>query len=95
MKVLDKLKLTKAWLEPSIYSTHTSTVYTRYSYYIDLVVCTWRSTSSSSAARNTCTAAVMKRWSLQKTAPLTVQQFVDKCFGDDVHFVTQFHNVSG
>jgi hypothetical protein len=36
---------------------------------------------------------VMKRWSLQKSAPLTVQQFVDKCFGDDLEFVTRFHNV--
>ena len=35
----------------------------------------------------------MKRWSLQKNAPLTVQQFVEKCFGDDLEFVTRFHNV--
>ncbi len=36
----------------------------------------------------------MKRWSLQKSAPLSVQQFVDKCFGDDLEFVMRFHNVS-
>ena len=35
----------------------------------------------------------MKRWSLQKNAQLTVQQFVEKCFGDDLEFVTRFHNV--
>jgi hypothetical protein len=37
--------------------------------------------------------AQMKRWSLQRTAPLSVQQFIDICFGDDEQFVARFHNV--